>query len=63
MNAAESRTHSKPSTQNRELPNIKGENEMNPAVIGSQNTIATVYQNVLNLKEEIEMKTSLEIKK
>lgn len=62
MNAVESRTHSKASTENQELSNIKGENEMNAAVTGSQNTIATVYQNVLNLKEEIEMKTSLEIK-
>ena len=62
MNAAESWTHSKPSSQNRELSNIKGENEMNAALARTQNTIATVYQNILNLKEEIEMKTSLEIK-
>ena len=62
MKAPESRTHSKPSSQNRQLSNIKGENEMNAAVTRSQNTIAMVYQNILNLKEEMEMKTTIEIK-
>ncbi len=62
MNAAESWTPSKPSTQNRELSHIQGKNEMNAAEARTQNTIATVYQNILNLKEEMEMKTTLEIK-
>ena len=62
MNTAEGQTPSKPSTQNRELFNIKGKMEMNAAESRTQNTIATVYQNILNLKEEMEMKTALEIK-
>ena len=39
MNAAESRTHSKPSIGNRVLSIIKGENEMNAAVARTQNTM------------------------
>ena len=51
MNAAESQTLSRPSAPNQEPSNIKGENEMNAAVARTQNTIATVYQNILNLPE------------